>query len=149
MENIAVLLVEDDEMVREGLRLVVERLPGARVVGEAADGREALLLVKDLQPRVVLLDLFIPFVDGISFTREVRRRYPSIAVVVLTGYPDEMYLTGALNAGATGYLLKSSDPDELDIALHAAVRGETYITPRMATYLTPNRVDTIHDLTTP
>ena len=145
MLMISVLLVDDDEMVRAGLHLLVERVQDCRVVGAAANGREALLMVEDLCPRVVLTDLVMPLMDGITLTREVRRRYPHVAVLVLTGYPDEFYLTGALNAGATGYLLKGSNPYELDFALCAVARGEAYITPRMAVHLIPKQPDGIND----
>jgi DNA-binding NarL/FixJ family response regulator len=136
---VSLLIVEDDELVREMLCSFVERVSGVHVVGAAANGREALLMVEDLRPRVVLTDIVMPFVDGIALTRKVRRRYPDVRVLVLTGYPDEFYLTGALNAGATGYLLKGSSPDELDIALRAVGRGEAYVTPSMATCLLPKR----------
>ena len=134
-----VLYVEDDELVRLGLRSLIERVPGMKVVGDAANGQEALLRIEELLPDIVLTDILMPFADGITLTRLVRNRYPSIRVVMLTAMVDESYLTGALNAGASGYILKGSGILELDVALRSAAKGQVYITPLMATPLLTER----------
>src|SRR5262245_33095435 len=114
---ISVLLVEDDALVRAGLRLLINTLSGVEVCGEAADGREALRLIPSLHPTLVLTDLCMPLLDGIGLTREVRRRHPEVRVLVLTAHPNEAYLRDALAAGAAGYLLKASGIAELGIAI--------------------------------
>lgn len=138
---VSVLFVEDDEMVRFGLRPLIEGVPGIHVLGLAANGREALQMAEELRPDLVLTDILMPFLDGIALTREVRRRHPDMAVVILTGHADEKYLSGALEAGAAGYLLKGSGVDELGIAIHAVARGEAYVTPRMTKQLLSERLD--------
>src|SRR5437667_9936265 len=95
--RVSLLLVDDDTLVRAGIRLLFERLDCVSVVGEASNGREALFLIDKLRPDIVLTDIVMPVVDGITLTREVRQRYPTTAVVVLTGYDDDVYLSNALN----------------------------------------------------
>jgi DNA-binding NarL/FixJ family response regulator len=123
--------VEDEEMIRAGLRLLVDNLPHVRSVGEAKNGHEALPLIKQSRPNVVLTDVVMPFVDGIRLTREVRKLHPETAVVILTSHSNEAHLSSALEAGAAGYLLKGSAVDELRIAIQAVANGKSYITPDM------------------
>jgi DNA-binding NarL/FixJ family response regulator len=136
---LTLLFVEDDELVRVGLRMVLEKLPNVHHVAAASNGQEALQLIADVQPHVVVTDVAMPVLDGIGLTREIRRRYPSLPVVILTGHPDEIYFTSALSAGAAGYVLKSSSVDEIEIAIRAVNEGEAYITPRLAKSFLPTR----------
>jgi DNA-binding NarL/FixJ family response regulator len=140
-KTVSLLLVEDDELIRAVLCSFVKRVSGVHVVGAAANGREALLKVEELQPNLVLTDIRMPGLDGIALTRELRHRYPRVAVVILTGYAYEEYLTRALEAGAAGFLLKGSGVDEIGMAIRAVVSGHAYITPRMTNVLLSERLD--------
>jgi DNA-binding NarL/FixJ family response regulator len=134
---LSLLFVEDDELVRVGLRMLLEKLPNVHHVAVASNGQEALQMIEAVQPHVIVTDLAMPILNGIGLTREVRRRYPSLPVVILTGHPDETYFTSALSAGAAGYVLKSSGVSELEIAIRAVNEGEAYITPRFAKSFLP------------
>jgi two-component system response regulator NreC len=134
---LSLLLVEDDELVRVGLRLLLQTLPTVNLVTEASNGQEALRMIDDVQPHVVITDVAMPILDGIGLTKEIRRRYPRLPVVILTGHPDETYFTSALSAGAAGYVLKSSGVSELEIAIRAVNNGDAYITPRLARSFLP------------
>ncbi|MBW8484907.1 response regulator [Actinomadura parmotrematis] len=117
-----VLVVDDQTVVREGLVLLLELLPGLEVVGAAADGEEALRLVPEVRPEVVLMDLRMPRMDGAETTRRLKAAHPEVEVVVLTTYADDESIFAALRAGARGYLTKDAGADEIARAV-AAVRG--------------------------
>ncbi|MEK7215551.1 MAG: response regulator transcription factor [Chloroflexota bacterium] len=127
-----VLLVDDQRLLREGLRTLLELHPGLSVVGEAADGIVAEALVERLKPDVVLMDLRMPRRDGVAATRRISARWPQIPVLVLTTYDDDDLVRGALEAGAAGYLLKDVGSDALAEAIYAAGRGESPLQPRIA-----------------
>ena len=134
---IRLLIVDDHKVVREGLRSFLGTEPGIEVVGEAADGRQALdrvmsLGAEGLRPDVVLMDLEMQPVDGIEATREIRSRYPEVEVVALTSFVEEDRVHAALDAGAAGYLLKDADADELIAAIRAAHHGELTLDPALA-----------------
>ena len=131
MDPISVLLVDDHPIVRDGLRRVLEGQPDLRVVGEAGDGEAALALVQDLAPRVVVMDVQMPKLDGIRATRQLRKRFPDTHVLILSAYDTDRYLFGLLEAGATGYVLKEAPDEELLAAIRAAAAGEPYLTPRL------------------
>ncbi len=131
MTPIRILITDDHLIVREGLRLILETADGLEVVGEAADGAECLRLLPDLAPDVVLMDLQMPGMDGITAIGHLRREYPEIAIVILTTFnEDEMMLRG-LQAGARGYLLKDTDRQTLLDTITAAARGETLLKPEI------------------
>ena len=131
MTPIRILITDDHFIVREGLRLILETADGFEVVGEAADGAECLRLLPDLAPDVVLMDLQMPGMDGITTIGHLRRKYPEIAIVILTTFnEDEMMLQG-LQAGARGYLLKDTDRQTLLDTITAAARGETLLKPEI------------------
>jgi NarL family two-component system response regulator YdfI len=131
MTPIRILITDDHIIVREGLRLILETADGMEVVGEAADGGECLHLVTDLAPDVVLMDLQMPGMDGITAIDHLRREHPEIAIVILTTFnEDEMMLQG-LKAGASGYLLKDTDRQTLLDTITAAARGETLLKPEI------------------
>jgi two-component system, NarL family, response regulator LiaR len=137
-ERIRILLVDDHAVVREGLRAFLALQDGFEVVGEAADGEEAVQRAAELEPDVILMDLVMPKLDGVSAMRELRRRAGPAArakVIVLTSFLDDDRLLPALEAGAAGYLLKNSQPAELARAVRAAQAGEAIIDPTAAARL--------------
>ena len=129
---IRILLVDDHSVVRKGLRTFLAYDPDLEVVGEAADGAEALRLAQALTPDVVLMDLLMPGMDGIAATGAIVERYPDVRVVVLTSFGEIERVQAALQAGAAGYLLKDAEPDEVAVAIRAAARGELHLDPAVA-----------------
>jgi two-component system, NarL family, response regulator LiaR len=128
-EPIRVLVVDDHAVVREGLRAVLELQDGIVVVAEAADGREAVETAVRLRPDVVLMDLVMPRLDGVTAMRELRESLPEARVIVLTSFLDDDKLLPALRSGAAGYLLKNAKPEELVRAVRAAYAGEALLDP--------------------
>ncbi|GAA4394608.1 response regulator transcription factor [Actinomadura sp. NPDC048032] len=117
-----ILVVDDQTVVREGLVLLLELLPGIEVAGACGDGERAVAMVAELRPDVVLMDLRMPRMDGVEATRRIREAHPDVGIVVLTTYADDESIFAALRAGARGYLTKDADADEIARAV-AAVRG--------------------------
>ena len=134
-DPIRVLVVDDHAVVREGLRTFLELQDGIEVVGEAADGEEAVTRATELAPDVILMDLVMPGMDGIGAMRELRRRSTSARVIVLTSFLDDDRLMPALQAGAAGYLLKDVEPAELARAVRSACADEALIDPTVAARL--------------
>lgn len=129
---VRVLLVDDQRLLREGLRTLLELHPDLRVIGEAGDGIEAEALAEKLRPRVVLMDLRMPRRDGVEATRRLMARWPELQVLVLTTYDDDELVFRAIEAGAVGYLLKDVGSDTLAEAIRAASRGESPLQPSIA-----------------
>jgi DNA-binding NarL/FixJ family response regulator len=127
-----VVLAEDHTLVRMGMRLLIESIPGITVVGEAADGFEALQLIEQHRPDCVLMDLAMPGLSGLEAVRRATKEFAGIPILVLSMHADEAYVHQALSAGAAGYLLKGSDKQELEFALRTVCRGETYLTPAIS-----------------
>ena len=132
MSKIRVLIVDDHAMVRQGIATFIELQDDVELIGEAANGREAIARVEELKPDVVLMDLVMPEMDGVTATREIKVRYPDVKVLVLTSFVNDAQLTPALQAGASGYLLKDIAADDLMKAIRAAQRGETPLAPAVA-----------------
>jgi DNA-binding NarL/FixJ family response regulator len=126
---VRVLLVDDDDLMRAGLRSVLSSDDGIEVVGEAGDGRAALDEIRKLRPDLVLMDIRMPDLDGISATREVLAAEPEIKVVVLTTFEEDDYIFEALSAGASGFLLKRTKPEELIAAIHTVADGDSLLSP--------------------
>ena len=124
-----VLIVDDQTLIREGLVTICEHLDDVEVVGSAADGEEALGLVVEASPDVVLMDLRMPRMDGIAATRAIRERHPETHVVVLTTFSDEESVSAAIAAGALGYLTKDAGREDIHRALQAAARGQALLDP--------------------
>ncbi len=133
--SIRVLLVDDHDVVRIGLRALLERAPGIEVVGEASDGEQALARCAELNPDVVVMDLAMGGVDGLSATRQLSRRTQPPRVLALTMHEEEDYLIPALEAGASGYLVKSAASVDLVEAIRAVARGATWVRPSAADVL--------------
>jgi DNA-binding NarL/FixJ family response regulator len=127
--EVAVLIADDQAAVREGLALLLETMPGVTVVGQAADGLEAVALVDGLGPDVVLMDLNMPRCDGIEATARILAAHPEVRVVVLTTYEDDVSIVRALQAGALGYLTKSATRADIDRAVKAAAAGQAILDP--------------------
>jgi DNA-binding NarL/FixJ family response regulator len=132
MKKLRILLADDHQMLREGLRVLLDSQPGMRVVGEAAGGKEAVDKAGELKPDVVVMDLSMPGLNGLQATELLRTKHPAIKVVVLTAHEDESYLTQLCKAGAAGYVLKRSAGDELVQAIRMAAQGQVYFTPALA-----------------
>ena len=126
------VLAEDHTLVRKGMRLLVESIPDMTVVGEAADGLEALHLIEQLRPDCVLMDLAMPGLNGVEAVRRSTARFPGIPILVISMHADEAYVHRALVAGARGYLLKGSDKEELETAVRTVCGGVTYLTPAIS-----------------
>jgi NarL family two-component system response regulator LiaR len=134
-QAIRVLLVDDHAVVRQGLKMFLELDTGIEVVGEARDGVEAVEMAGKLQPAVVVMDLLMPKMTGIEATREIRRLYPEIEVLALTSVLDDNSVVEAIKSGATGYLLKNAQPEDLCQAIHAVASGKVQLSPEAATKL--------------
>jgi DNA-binding NarL/FixJ family response regulator len=129
MNEISVLLVDDHALVRKGFRRILEDDPEMRVVGEAANGQEAIRLARELHPRVIVMDMAMPGLDGVQATREILKHQPDIAVLILSMYSEENYVRNALDAGARGYLLKEALEVDLADAVKALAAGRQVIGP--------------------
>jgi two-component system, NarL family, response regulator LiaR len=134
-DPIRVLIVDDHSVVREGLRAFLELQDGFEVVGEAADGEEAIVSASRLRPNVILMDLVMPQLGGVAAMRRLREEVPDARVIVLTSFLDDDKLLPALRAGAAGYLLKNAEPQELARAVRAAHSGEAVLDPVVAARL--------------
>jgi DNA-binding NarL/FixJ family response regulator len=130
--RLRVLLAEDHALVRAGLRSLLESIPETEVVGEAANGSDALLLIAQVRPDVVLMDISMPVLNGIEATRRATQAHARTRVVMLSMHADEEYVCQSLVAGASGYLLKNSEPGELELALRAAARGDVWLSPAVS-----------------
>jgi len=134
-ETIRLLIADDHLIVREGLRLILETESGFDLVGEAIDGAEAIQLASELQPDVILMDLRMPRVDGLSAIEQLRKEQPQIAIVILTTFNEDELMRQGLQAGARGYLLKDTDRVTLFNTIRAAARGDTLLQPEIISKL--------------
>ncbi|MGI6142424.1 MAG: response regulator [bacterium] len=132
MAQIPILLVDDHPLLRQGLRKVLELEPDFEVVGEAGTGEEALQLARSLRPRIILMDINLPGINGIEVTKMIKAELPETEILALTIHDDDEYMLQMVRAGARGYILKDVDPGGLIKAIQAALRGESYISPGIA-----------------
>lgn len=132
MEVVRVLICDDQEVVREGLRAILGSVPGLEVVGVAANGAEVIEAVGKLTPDVVLMDLNMPIKNGVQATREIATDHPDVKVLVLTTYDAEEWVVDAIRAGAGGYMLKDAPRDQLVAAIRGTAAGGTYVDPGVA-----------------
>lgn len=126
---IRILLVDDQTLVRQGIQTLLDLEEDLTVVGAAANGQQALAMVEQLQPDVVLMDVRMPVMDGVAATREITKRWPHIGVIILTTFDDDEYVIEGLKAGARGYMLKDADSSEIVEAVRIVARGEALIQP--------------------
>lgn len=127
-----VILVEDHTIVRKGLRSLLETIPGVKVVGEASTGLEALDLVSESMPEVVIMDISLSGLNGLEATRRIKKVAPQCKVLILSMHADENYVIQSLEAGASGYLVKDASFSELQLALEATFEGRTFLSPQVS-----------------
>jgi DNA-binding NarL/FixJ family response regulator len=132
---IRVLLVDDHALFRAGIRMLLEHISGVEVVGEAADGREAVRLIKQVRPDVVLMDITMSGLNGLEATAQVTQDYPQVRVIILSMHLNEQYVMQAVRAGAVGYLLKDAAATDLEQAVKTVARGDTYMDQAAAKHL--------------
>ncbi len=130
--SIKIILADDHKIVRDGLRSLLEKHSGMEVVAEASDGREAMKLIRELKPDVVVMDITMPDLNGIEATRQITSGYPKVKVVALSVHSDKRFVLGMLQAGAAGYLLKDCAFEELADAIRAVVESHTYLSPEIS-----------------
>jgi len=135
MKKIRVLIVDDHTLVRDGIRALLALVADVEVVGEAADGKEALDKTEKLSPDVVLMDLAMPVMGGLEATRRIHREFPEVKVLALTQYDDTEYVVPVIQAGARGFVTKMGAFSELAAAIQAVYRGESFLSPSAATAL--------------
>jgi DNA-binding NarL/FixJ family response regulator len=128
-EKRKILIVEDHTLLRVGLRALLSQDPDIEVAGESEDGRDAVRAIGTINPDLVLMDLSMPRTNGIEAIREIKRRYPTVRVLVLTLHKADEYIHESLKAGADGYILKDATHEELRSAIHTVLRGKTYLSP--------------------
>ncbi|MCK6624348.1 MAG: response regulator transcription factor [Anaerolineae bacterium] len=132
MSPTRILLADDHAMFRAGVRVLLEKRADLQVVAEASDGHEALRLIETHQPHLVLMDIGMPGLNGLEAAARIAKAFPQVRVIILSMHLNEEYVMQALRAGAAGYLLKDAGPNELDIAITAVLRGETYLSPAVS-----------------
>ena len=132
MAEIQLLLVDDHEVVRTGLRMLLDEQPDMVIVGEADTGSDAIKLAEKLKPDVIVMDITLPDMSGIKVSERIKSKYPETAIVALTIHDDEQYFFEMLQAGASGYVPKRAAPEDLISAIRAAHSGETYLYPSLA-----------------
>jgi two-component system, NarL family, response regulator NreC len=132
MDKTRVLLAEDHTIVRKGLRSLLDKETGIKVVGEAEDGREAIAKAEELHPDVVVMDIAMPGLNGLEATRQIKKRFPDIKIIILTMHTNEEYVLQTLKAGASGYLVKKAAPDELISAINAVHKGNSFLSPSIS-----------------
>ena len=130
--EIHILLADDHALVRQGLRALLEAEEKFKVVGEAGEGLEAIALVEQLKPDVVILDLMMPILNGLEATRQLSKQYPHTKIIILSMYDDEGFVLEALRNGASGYVLKDSTSDDLILAIYEVIAGRHYLSPPLS-----------------
>jgi DNA-binding NarL/FixJ family response regulator len=133
--TVRIVIADDHDVVRQGLRMFLSLEPELEIIGEARNGAEAVTLARELHPDVVLMDLLMPVMDGITATTHILREAPGTEVLALTSVLEDASVTGAIRAGAIGYLLKNTQADELCRAIHAAAAGQVHLSPDAAARL--------------
>ncbi|HEX3035523.1 MAG TPA: response regulator transcription factor [Thermodesulfobacteriota bacterium] len=135
MKPIRVLLADDHNLVRAGIRTLIENISGIEVIAETGDGREVLRLVGAHRPDLVLMDIGMPGLNGLETTARITKEFPLVRVIMLSMHTNEEYVLQSLRSGAAGYLVKGADTAELEIAIMAVIRGEKYLSPAVSKYI--------------
>lgn len=134
-QKIRILVADDHTLLRNGIRALLEDQPDFKIVGEAEDGREAVRMVDQLRPHVVLMDISMPLLNGLEATRQIKREHPEVNVLILTMYEHEEYFREVLDAGASGYIIKRAAASELVAAIRAVFKGEAVLSPSITRLL--------------
>jgi two-component system, NarL family, response regulator NreC len=140
-----ILIADDHGIVRTGLKLLLDRVPEMQVVGEAADGREAVRLAQELKPDIVIMDIGMPLLNGLDAAAQIVRENPRIGVIMLSMHTDESYILRALDAGAKGYLLKDHADDDLEQAVRCVATGKPFLSPLIAQALLEDYVNLMRE----
>ena len=135
---IRIVLADDHELVRDGIRSLIERMSGVEVVGEASNGLEAIELVRSKSPSLVLMDIAMPVLDGIETLSRITKRFPCAKVVMLSAYGTEDYVSRAFRSGASGYMLKYAATVELEMVIRVVAEGKTYLSPAISRIIVNN-----------
>jgi DNA-binding NarL/FixJ family response regulator len=143
MPPIRVLLAEDHTLVRAGIRALLQNLATIEVVAEAGDGRDALHLIEVHQPDVVLMDIAMPGLNGLEAAARVAQQFPNVRVMMLSMHANEEYVWEALRTGAAGYLLKDAGPAELEFAVEAVARGDSYLSPAVSKHVVADYIQRV------
>ena len=138
---IKILIVDDGHLIRQGLKALLELEPDLQIIGEAQNGQIAIARVKELQPDVVLMDIRMPIMDGVTATKEICQQFPHVNILVLTTFDDDTYVAAAIRFGAKGYLLKDTPSEEIAAAIRAVNLGYTHLAPGMIAKVIANRVE--------
>jgi DNA-binding NarL/FixJ family response regulator len=138
---INILLVDDQNLIRQGLKALLELEPDLQIIGEAENGKIAIELVKDLQPNVVLMDIRMPVMDGVMATQQICQQFPNANILILTTFDDDNYVAAAIKYGAKGYLLKDTPSEEIAAAIRAVHLGYTYLAPGMMAKAIGSQID--------
>ena len=146
MKPIRVILVDDHSLVRAGIRSLILNIAGVEVIAEANNGRDAIKLIDELIPDLVLLDIAMPELNGLEVVSRISKDNTETKVIILSMHTNEEYVVQALKAGAAGYLLKDSAPNELEIAVNAVIRGETYLSPAISKHVVDSYLRRISDV---
>jgi DNA-binding NarL/FixJ family response regulator len=132
LDSIRVLIVDEHILVRAGIRSLLEKLPEVEIIAEARDGLEALSMVDEYEPEIVMMELAIPNVNGLEVTKRLAVSHPNVKVIILSTYSDQEKVGEALRAGVSGYLFKSRSMEDLEVAVTSVARGETYLSPQVS-----------------
>lgn len=146
---IKILICDDQEIVCEGLHTILSASPDLEVVGTAYNGEEALHLIPDVNPNLVLMDLKMPVMNGVTATRKIKEQFPDVHVLVLTTYDDDEWIFDAVRSGAEGYLLKDTPPEDLVTSIIGTVSGKSYLDPKVAGKILADLSSSPHAATLP
>ena len=135
MSNIRLMLVDDHQVIRTGLKSFLQTQPDFEVVAEASNGQEAIMLALETRPDIIIMDISMPEMDGLEATRQLKEKWPQVTVLALTVHEDKFYFMKMLEAGASGYLTKQAASDELVQAIHTVAKGHIYLQPALARWL--------------
>lgn len=135
MSNIRLMLVDDHQVIRTGLKSFLQTQPGFEVVAEAGDGQEAITRALEIRPDIIIMDISMPVMDGLEATRRLKERWPQVIILSLTVHEDKYFFMKMLEAGASGYLTKQAASDELVQAIHTVASGNVYLQPALARWL--------------
>lgn len=146
MKPIRVILADDHSLVRAGIKSLITNFSMIEVIGEAENGREAIKLIEEMVPDLVLLDIAMPELNGLEVVSRIAKELPEVKIIILSMHANEEYVVQALRAGANGYLLKDSAPTELEFAINAVIRGESYLSPAISKHVVDTYLRRITDV---